>query len=437
MRRQLVLVVTVSMAVVIVALLVPVLLLVRRDAEATALSQGRLLTQAAATAPTASTLARLSAAAGPGFVISVFRADGGQLGAAAERSPEVARAARGEFVTVSGADGTALFAPTTVGSAPASVRVLVTAEGLREGVGFRSLLAVLLAGLMIVVGAALAAVLGSRLVRPIDELADVAERVAGGDLGARVTVTGTREVRTVGESINRLVVRIEHMLDQQRKDAADLAHRLRTPMTALRLDLDEVRSSGGTPAGIDRLDADVETLSRSIDAVIRSARWLGPAAPSLPGRPVSTDLAVVVRDRARLWSVLAAGRGRVLEVSLPPGPVPVGATRENLETALDTLVGNVFAHTPDGVALAISARPGHPLQALIVDDAGPGFTDATVVQRGRSGGASTGLGLDITRRIAEGSGGRQVVGRSPMGGARIELWFGSAGPDLRVAIARR
>lgn len=437
MRRQLVMVVTVSMAVVIVALLVPVLLLVRRDAEATAMSEGRLLAQAAATAPTATTLASLSAVAGPGYLITVFRTDGGRLGSPAAPTPEVARAARGEFVTVPGADGTALFAPTTVASAPASVRVLVTSEALGEGVGFRSLLAVLLAVLMIAAGAALAAALGARLVRPIGELAEVAERVASGDLGARVAVTGPREVRTVGDGINRLVVRIEHMLDAQRKDAADLAHRLRTPMTVLRLDLDEVRSRGGAPGGLDKLDADVQTLSSSIDAVIRSARWLGPVVVPTPNRVVSTDLAAVVRDRARLWSVLAAGRNRRLEVSLPPRPVPVRVTREDLETALDTLVGNVFAHTPDGAALRISAHPGPPLPALVVDDAGPGFADAAVVQRGRSGGASTGLGLDISRRIAEGSGGRQVVGASTLGGARVELWLGSAGPELRVAITRR
>lgn len=429
MRRQLVTVVATSMALVVVALLVPVLLLVRRDAEATALSEGRLLAQAAATAPTAETLAALGAAAGSGFVVTVFRSDGGQLGAPAPRSPEVARAARGEFVTTSGGDGTALFAPTSTGSA---VRVLVTDDRLHDGVGFRSLLAVLLAGLMIAVGAMLAATLGARLVRPIAELAEVADRVAGGDLTARVRVEGPDEVRTVGDGINRLVVRIEHMLDEQRKDAADLAHRLRTPMTALRLDLDEVRGHGVPPQGIDKLEADVEGLSSSIDAVIRSARWLGSTSPARPGMPrASTDLGAVVRDRARLWSVLAAGRGRRLDVHLPPHPVPVIVTRGDLEAALDTLIGNVFAHTPDGTAMAISTRPGHPLTSLVIEDAGPGFPDASVARRGRSGGASTGLGLDIARKVAEGSGGAQILGRSPLGGARVELRLGTGVRDLR------
>jgi len=106
-------------------------------------------------------------------------------------------------------------------------------------------------------------------------------------------------------------------------------------------------------------------------------------------------------------------------------------TRGDLEAALDTLIGNVFAHTPDGTAMAISTRPGHPLTSLVIEDAGPGFPDASVARRGRSGGASTGLGLDIARKVAEGSGGAQILGRSPLGGARVELRLGTGVRDLR------
>jgi signal transduction histidine kinase len=62
---------------------------------------------------------------------------------------------------------------------------------------------------------------------------------------------------------------------------------------------------------------------------------------------------------------------------------------------------------------------------LIVDDAGPGFPPAAQLGRGRSGAGSTGLGLDIVRRIAVDSGGSMSMDRSPSGGARVELRLGA------------
>ena len=92
----------------------------------------------------------------------------------------------------------------------------------------------------------------------------------------------------------------------------------------------------------------------------------------------------------------------------------------DLEAAVDALIGNVFAHTPEGTPYSITCSSTVETVRLIVDDGGAGF-GPEALERGRSGGGSTGLGLDIARRTAETSGGRFTVGESPLGGARVEL----------------
>ena len=105
----------------------------------------------------------------------------------------------------------------------------------------------------------------------------------------------------------------------------------------------------------------------------------------------------------------------------------VAATEGELEAALDALLGNVFEHTPDGTAFAITLRSNEDgFAELTIDDAGPGV-DGAVVERGRSGGGSTGLGLDIARRTAEAAGGTLRIARSELGGASISLTLPSSG----------
>src|SRR5207248_371591 len=93
-----------------------------------------------------------------------------------------------------------------------------------------------------------------------------------------------------------------------------------------------------------------------------------------------------------------------------------------LGDAVDALLGNVFAHTPEGspLAVALGVDDGG-LATIVVDDQGPGFSGTVAMERGVSGGGSTGLGLDIARRVAESAGGALTVSRSPLGGARVQL----------------
>jgi signal transduction histidine kinase len=82
---------------------------------------------------------------------------------------------------------------------------------------------------------------------------------------------------------------------------------------------------------------------------------------------------------------------------------------------VDAVLGNVFAHTPDGTGMSVGVRAREGGGAVLtVRDDGPGMS-ADAVERGRSCGGSTGLGLDIARRTAEASGGDLRIGSSPSG----------------------
>jgi signal transduction histidine kinase len=142
-----------------------------------------------------------------------------------------------------------------------------------------------------------------------------------------------------------------------------------------------------------------------------------------PGIPC--DAAVVVTERAAFWRPLAEDQDRHMSVEVPAEPVIVQASREDLAACADVLLENVFTHTPEGVSFAIRlSRRASGGAWLVVADDGPGFPPGSPVRRGQSGGGSTGLGLDIARRVAEASGETMTVGRSAAGGGCVSLGLG-------------
>jgi signal transduction histidine kinase len=114
-----------------------------------------------------------------------------------------------------------------------------------------------------------------------------------------------------------------------------------------------------------------------------------------------------------------------MTVLVPPVPVPVGLAAADLAASLDVLLGNVFAHTPEGAAFTVQLTPAPEGGGVLrVRDTGPGFDPARdPVRRGASGGGSTGLGLDIARQAAEATGGSLII-RNGHGGAEVIATFG-------------
>ena len=145
----------------------------------------------------------------------------------------------------------------------------------------------------------------------------------------------------------------------------------------------------------------------------------------------------LAEDDGRRWTMDVADHvGGPLVVRLAPGEAAA---------AIDALIGNVFAHTPEGTAYALSVRAGSDgAVQLVIEDAGPGIDDPdAALGRGATHAGSTGLGLDIVRQAAEAAGGRLHVGRSVLGGARFEIEMPRSGerrqgpPQGRLHRSRR
>jgi signal transduction histidine kinase len=269
--------------------------------------------------------------------------------------------------------------------------------------------------------------LGSVLVRATRQLAQSTRRLGGGELTTRVTPLGPRELRDAANAFNAMADDLRSLLDKERELAADLSHRLRTPLTALRLDAEAM------PPGpiAERMRQACDLLDEELEAIITGAR-LGIEARGQE----RSDLVEVLADRLAFWSVLAEDQERPWEVIGGDVPVMLPLPMGELIGVVDAMLGNVFSHTPDGTAFRVTVSP----DGLLVDDAGPGIADpASAVQRGVSGAGSTGLGLDIVRRAAETSGGRMVISRSPLGGARVGIFLGlpAAAPEPAPPRRRR
>lgn len=426
MRTRLRAVAVATTTMVALAFLVPLALLVRSVARDRALTAAERDAEAlapvlAVSADPAVVGAALGAtAAGEDGRLSVFLPGGARVGGdveVADRSLELARRGRAFFSDTEG--GTAFLLPVLSGQGASVVSVFVPDRLLTRGVarawGILGGLGVALVLAALVVADRLA----MSVVRPVSRLSDAAHRLGGGDLEARVQAEGPPEVAAVGQAFNFLAGRVAELLEAERESVADLSHRLRTPLTVLRMQTDAI------PAGEarERLREAAMELERAVSQVIEEAR-----RPIRAGAGVAADLAAVARERAEFWGALAEEQSRPFQVETDGQAHLVRVARADLEAALDALLGNVFSHTPEGTPFSVAVRAGSDGGAvLVVDDAGPGLPDSAVLERGRSGGGSTGLGLDIARRTAESAGGRLMVGGAPAGGARVEMQFPTAG----------
>ncbi|MDP9843796.1 sensor histidine kinase [Streptosporangium lutulentum] len=419
MRRWLALVMAATTSLVLIALLVPMALLIGTVAENGAVNRATDAAESVAAAVSTLTPEELAltveqVTASGGYPLTVFLPDGRTLGRPVPRSDAVRLAALGRSVTARVPGGNEVLVSVQSPSLGAVVvRVFVSEADLNRGVreAWIGLLALGLA--LIVLGIVVADRLARTVTTSIAALAEVSHRLAGGELAARASAEGPREVRSVALALNHLAGRIDDLLAAERESVVDLSHRLRTPLTGLRLNAEALTDSGEAK----QIGARVDDLERAVTSIINTARRRSPVRESC-------DATSVVVDRVRFWSVLAEDQDREMRLDLPSKPLPVAVASNELAACVDALFGNVFAHTPEGVSFGVRLGPGAEGGAsLVVTDAGPGFGAEWLV-RGNSGGDSTGLGLDIARRTAESSGGSLSVGAAPAGGAVVEVTFG-------------
>lgn len=427
MRRQLAIAAAAISSMIVLAFVVPLGMLVRTLAEDRALANAERRAQAVV--PSLASLDSPKALAElierlPGSEsssLSVILADGTVVGAPTGVDDDVALARTGRAFNSDRPDGVAVLLPVTTAQGTDVVRVFVPDAERRVGVYPAWLLLGALGIGLVVVATFVADRFAKAIVGPVDDLARTAERLSHGDLDARAQVAGPPEIVEVGLTLNRLASRIGDLLTAERESVADLSHRLRTPITALRLDVDGIEDTEQR----ERLAGDVDSLTRAVDSLIAEAR-----RPVRIGVGASSDLSVVTAERVAFWGVLADEQHRRYEISVDPG-VEVAVPESDVAAVLDALLGNVFAHTPHGTSfrIRVTAAPPPGGGVLVVEDDGPGLPDHGVVDRGQSRAGSSGLGLDIIRSTAEASGGSLVLAPvTSTGGARLTVSFGPPAP---------
>jgi len=425
MRRRLALLVSAAMAMVLIAFVIPLAILVRLVAAdravAVATDQARSVSTLVAATRGVVDQAR-NAAQGAPRPVTVFLPGQVPLGAPASTTSAVQLAERGKSFTVAEPGGREIVvAVGGVRGGTAVVRTFVTNAELTKGVTQAWLVLAGLAVILLALGIAVADRLVGTVTQPIGDLARVSHVLAQGDLDARASPGGPAEVAEVAHGLNHLAGRITDMLRQERESIADLSHRLRTPLTALRLGAEALPESAD-PEG--EMLLQVEAMEQAVTSLIEDAR-------SRTGELDGCDAVAVVTERCAFWSVLAKDQGRAMQVDLPSAPLLVGTAATDLAAALDALLGNVFAHTPQGTSFAVRLGPRPAGGAsLTVADTGPGFGRPELIRRGASGGGSTGLGLDIARQTAETSGGSLAIRPGDGGYVRVELGPPKTGPAL-------
>ena len=239
------------------------------------------------------------------------------------------------------------------------------------------------------------------------------------------------EIAPLVEALNGLLQRLGQSLTTQRAFVADAAHELRSPLTALKLQLQLLRRSPSDAArgvAIDALAAGIDRAARLVEQLLTLARS-EPGSGALVSEPL--DLGEVVRQALADTVPYAVSRGVELEL-LASEPVAVNGDAAALAALARNLADNAVRHAPVASTVQMRVFSDAGLATLQVDDAGPGIVPEQrervfdrFYRHGGGEGAGTGLGLAIVRNVATAHGASVELGDSPMGGLRVSVrWAG-------------
>jgi signal transduction histidine kinase len=213
------------------------------------------------------------------------------------------------------------------------------------------------------------------------------------------------------------------VLERQRAFVADASHQLRTPLTALRLRLENLEDAVD-PSRRDELEATVGEIGR---LTLLVEQLLQLARADHRRQPVGIRLDEVVRDRADTWQAVAALGGVTVEARLPAGETWVALEPGAAEQVLDNLIDNALAVCPPGTTLDLVLTRTAGLVELHVTDHGPGLTDADKARaldrfwRGSTATEGTGLGLPIVANLIAVHGGTLMLRDTPGGGLDVHI----------------
>ncbi|MER7795205.1 HAMP domain-containing sensor histidine kinase [Streptomyces sp. NPDC097640] len=339
--------------------------------------------------------------------------------------PDIARALRNEPTVVAGDD---VLSATMPGASGTTIRgALRLTYPMAEVTArvHRIWGALALAGACILAGVALVAFTLARwITRPLRTLEAATAQLADGHLANPPDAsTGPPELRRLAASFTHTATRLQHLLEAQHAFASEASHQLKTPLTALRLRLEnfepylDPRAHGSLEESV----GEVERLGRMVQGLLALARLENAATTAEP-----VDLDAVLTERAAMWEPLAAEQHVAVSITgVPAGRV--WAIPGALEQIIDNLVANALRVSLPGTTIALARTPGAELHIV---DQGPGMS-ASDRERAfdRFWRASdthhdgTGLGLPIVRHLVRASGGEITLHDAPGGGldARVRL----------------
>ena len=264
--------------------------------------------------------------------------------------------------------------------------------------------------------------------RPLEELVDASERLAGGDRGARVAVGGLSETATLGAAFNEMADELEREASQRDqldrlKDEFVLtaSHELRSPLTSVQgfAELLMLERDSLTPKQVDT----VEIILDNCRHLVRLLNDLLDLARSDAGRlaiaPKPTELAPLIDDAVRTMRGQTDGAGQTLTQGIEPGIPLVEVEPDRIRQILVNLLTNAHEYSPPGATIGVTARVVDADVEIAVTDNGPGIPESQLEHiferfvRGDAGltqrVGGTGLGLAISKSLVELHGGTIAV----------------------------
>lgn len=361
------------------------------------------------------------------FVVQIWTLDGRSIYATRPHAELPSRALLGlADVAVNGAVWRT-YSVATPGRVIQVAQPLATRKRLAAEAALRSIVPLLV---LVPLLAAMAWWLSAMALSPLNRVAAEVKARDGRLLEPLVDVGLPDEVSPLVAALNGLLERLRQTLDTQRAFLSDAAHELRSPLTALKLQIESLRRASDDAS---RAQA-VATLSDGIDRGVRIVEQLLALARSEPGaQPAAMemlDLAELVRQAVADTVPYALSRGSRFELQADE-PITLHGERQGLVALVRNLADNAVRYSPRGtqVVLRVFSDAGAP--TLQVDDSGPGIPPAErervfdrFYRRATGGEEGNGLGLAIVRGVAQRHGAQVVLGESPAGGLRVTVKFG-------------
>ena len=286
--------------------------------------------------------------------------------------------------------------------------------------------------LAVAVASALSALVGGLLLvrwilRPLERLRATSVRLAGGELSARASESGPRELLELGGSFNEMAASLERLFDARRQLVAWASHDLRTPLASLRAMVEALEDGLATQDEyLPAIREQLETLSVLVDDLFELARI---DAGALTLELHDAQLGELVSSCLRALDAEARARNIRLAARLDPADPTVRIAPEKIERVLLNLLTNAVRHTPSDGAVSVVVQPDSDHVVVAVEDTGAGLTPTAARRmferfwrddeaRTRTTGGA-GLGLAIAKGLVQAHGGAMWAENRSSGGARI------------------